>query len=96
MAISYTCHGPSVVREASNHAQPALYKATGARVDVANAAVSSALTETGWYRIVASTTSYVLISSSATNGTGGEHIPAGGEIVRWIYAGDKIGCSAGA
>lgn len=96
MAISYTFHGDSVARQRDGEPLPGLYKATGARVDVANSAVSSALATAGWYRIVASTSSYVLISSTATDGTGGEHIPAGAEVVRWIEAGDKIGCSAGA
>lgn len=91
MAISYTYCGAFTGKKA-----PALPKAQAARVDVADAAASSALTASGWYRIAASTSSYVLISSTATNGTGGEHFPAGHVEVRWIDAGDKIGCSAGA
>lgn len=96
MAISYTFHGDSVAQQRDGMLLPGLNKAQDNRVDVADAAVSAALTEAGWYRIVASTTSYVRIDSAATNGTNGEHVPAGGEIVRWIEAGDKIGCSAGA
>lgn len=91
MAISYTYCGENLIRNG-----PVLPKATGARVDVANAAASSALTASGYYRIVASTTSYVLISATASDGTGGEHYPAGHVEVRWIASGDKIGCSAGA
>lgn len=96
MAVSYTYHGAYRGEDASGHRADALRKAVGARVDVADAAVSAALTATGWYRICASTTSYVLIDSEATDGTGGEHFPAGAAEVRWIAAGDKIGCSAGA
>lgn len=96
MAISYTFHGSRVARQDDGRTPDALLKATGGRVDVADGAASSALSSSGWYRIAASTTSYVLISSTATNGTGGEHFPAGHVDVRWIDSGDKIGCSAGA
>lgn len=96
MAISYTYHGTGKVRQGDGERADALYKPTGARVDVANSAASSALTDSGWYRIAASTTSYVLISSTATNGTGGFHMPAGAVDYLWIDSGDKIGCSAGA
>lgn len=91
MAISYTYHGKDIA-----NGGPALMKPIGNRVDVADAAASSALTLTGWYRIAASTTSYVLIDDAATDGTNGMHIPAGIVEVFWIVAGDKIGCSAGA
>lgn len=96
MAVSYTYHGTSRGEDASGARADALRKPTGARVDVANAAASSALASTGWYRIAASSTSYVLISSGATDGTGGFHMPSGCVDVIWIEAGDKIGCSAGA
>ena len=91
MAISFTYCGA-----ASSRSAPSLFKATGARVDVADGAASSALAAAGFYRIVASTSSYVLISTTATNGTGGEHFPAGHAEVRFLTIGDKIGCSAGA
>lgn len=90
MAISYTYHGFDTVGKL-----PALRKG-GTRVDVADGAAGATLTASGWYRIAASSTSYVLISASATNGTGGEHFPAGHVDTRWIDSGDKIGCSAGA
>lgn len=91
MAISYTFCGDNLIRGG-----PVLPGAPGARVDVANGAASAALTASGYYRIAASTSSYVLISSAATDGTGGEHFPAGHVEVRRIASGDKIGCSAGA
>ncbi len=96
MAISYTHHGDKLAAASTGETGQALNEATGARVDVANGAASSALTKDGWYRIAASTSSYVLVSSAATDGTGGEHFPAGHVEVRWINSGDKIGCSAGA
>lgn len=96
MAISYTYHGTGKVRQGDGERADALYKPTGARVDVANAAVSGALADTGWYRIAASTTSYVLISNAASDGTGGFHMPANAVDYFWIDSGDKIGCSAGA
>jgi len=96
MAVSFTYHGVSRGEDGSGARADALRKPEGTRTDVADAAVSGALTSTGWYRIAASTTSYVLISSAATNGTGGFHMPAGCVDVIWIAAGDKIGCSAGA
>ena len=96
MAVSYTYHGTRKVRQDDGEKADALLKPEAARTDVADAAASSALTSSGWYRISASTTSYVLISSSATNGTGGFHMPAGTVEVMWINSGDKIGCSAGA
>jgi hypothetical protein len=96
MAISYTYHGARVARQEDGRTPDALLKSIGARVDVADAAASAALGATGWYRIAASTTSYVLISDAATNGTGGFHMPAGSVEVLHIEAGDKIGCSAGA
>ena len=95
MAISYTYHGQKRAEQASGQAADTLGKAEGTRTDVADGAASSALTKDGWYQIVASTTSYVLIDASAANGTGGEHFPAGVTRVRWIEAGNKIGCSAG-
>lgn len=91
MAISFTLHG-------GDHNAPtpeALRKPSTDRVDVADAAVSSALTIPGFYRIAASTTSYVAVGSAVTNGTNGAHFPAGHVEVWWIGAGDKIGCSAG-
>ena len=96
MAISYTFHTDLAAENGTGGTLPALKKPTGARVDVADAAASSALVASGLYRIAASTTSYVLISSTATNGTGGFHMPAGTVEVLHIEAGDKIGCSAGA
>jgi hypothetical protein len=96
MAISFTFHTARAAENETGETLQALKKPTGARVDVADAAVSSALATSGLYRIVASTTSYVLISSAATNGTGGFHLPAGSDIVMRIEAGEKIGCSAGA
>jgi len=66
----------------------------GAAVAVANGAVSTALTQNGYYRIVATTASLVLFSASATDGTGGEHWPEGHVEVRALSAGLKIGVSA--
>lgn len=96
MAISFTYHGGYRAEDSSGHRADALRKPLGIRTAVADAAASSTLTASGWYRIAASTSSYVLISSEATNGTGGEHFPAGSVEVRWIDAGEKIGCSTGA
>lgn len=96
MAISFTFHGPNRAADASGQKADGLGKALGNRVDVADSAASSALVAEGWYRIVASTTSYVRIASDATNGTNGEHFPAGQVEVRYLAAGDKIGVSAGA
>lgn len=89
MAISFTYHGEYKANKAD-----ALLKATGNRTDIADAAASSALSSTGWYRLAASTDSYVLIDSAATDGTNGEYFPAGHVEVRWIVSGDKIGVSA--
>ena len=91
MAISFTYHGERRAADASGHVADTLNKQIGNRVDVADGAASSALTKSGWYRIVASSSSYVLIDSGATNGTNGGHFPAGWGEVRWIEAGDKIG-----
>lgn len=96
MAVSYTYHGTSRAEDESGQRADALRVQTGTRVDVADSAASSALTSTGWYRIATSTSSYVLISSGATDGTGGFHMPAGTVEVHWITSGNKIGCSAGA
>lgn len=92
MAISFTPHGDNL----SACVPEALRKPSGARVAVADGAASIALTATGFYRITASTTSYVAVGSAVTDGANGAHFPAGASEVWWLDAGEKIGCSAGA
>lgn len=96
MAISFTFHGQRRAADATGAATDGFGKALAARTAVADAAASTALAASGWYRIVASTASYVLIDAAAANGTNGEHWPASHVDWRWIEAGQKIGCSSAA
>lgn len=67
---------------------------TADSIDVADGAVSPALG--GHYRIFASTSSVIRIGDNPTDATGGEPWSASAYEYRFIPAGFKIACDAGA
>lgn len=95
MAISYTFHGPSRPRDSYGNRGDGLGPNIGNATPVADGAASSALTHTGWYRIVATSASLVQFGPSVTNGANGEVWASGDKEARYLPAGHKIGVSAG-
>lgn len=89
MAISYTYHG---TKYRNGSYGPAQANATA----VSDGAASSALSKSGYYRIVATSSSLLQTGPAVTNGASGEVWPSGRIEYRWVEGGDKLGCSAGA
>ena len=95
MAIKFTFHGQRPKDSVTKNVD-ALGPQSGAAVSVANGAVSSALTNTGLYRVKATGAVTVLFQtgSAPANATGGEGWTDGEKEVRYLQAGTYVAVDA--
>ena len=94
MAVIYTFHASASPNQGVAWGSGTLGKQSGNSVPVADGAAGSAVTVSGFYRIVATSYCYVKIAADATNGANGEYWPADTREIRLLEVGDKIGVSA--
>lgn len=85
MAISVTYHG-GLARTGIQ----AVSGQSGDAIAVADGDVSAALTQTGLYRIAASSDCTVRIGYNLTDASNGEYWPQNSVEIRWIEAGKAI------